>query len=417
MRILWFCNTPGLAIRYLNGKSFAGGWIDALQTEIENRSSTQLGFVFYTDAAVDEFEYGKTKYFPVKRILNTKYKRLLGKFISRVEYDENVNSFLKIIERFKPDIIHVHGTENSFGLINRKISEIPMVISIQGNLNVYSRKYFSGVSLSIIRQGVKRLFNKTLLEYKIFKKRASIESEILKDTRYVLGRTDWDRRVTRVLAPRAKYFLVDEMMRSSFHGHQWKFRTNETKIFFTTSSNSLYKGFETIIETALLLKGTYSFKWFIAGLSLNDELVQYGMRLHKIKDLDSTNIVLMGQVSAEGVVEKMLASDVYVQVSHIENSPNSVCEAMLLGLPIIASYAGGTASLIEDKKDGILVQDGDAFALAGALMELMSDDELTKRISSSACARARQRHDPKRIGDQLIDAYNSILKEHNGMNR
>jgi glycosyltransferase involved in cell wall biosynthesis len=139
------------------------------------------------------------------------------------------------------------------------------------------------------------------------------------------------------------------------------------------------------------------------------------MKLHKVKDLDAINIVLMGQVSAEAMVDKMLASDVYVQVSHIENSPNSVCEAMLMGLPIVASFAGGTASLIEDKKDGILVQDGDAFVLAGALIELVSDDELAKRISSAAYVRARQRHDPKRITEQLTSAYESILKEHKRM--
>ena len=50
----------------------------------------------------------------------------------------------------------------------------------------------------------------------------------------------------------------------------------------------------------------------------------------------------------------MLKSDIFVSASHIENSPNNVAEAMILGMPCIATFAGGTSSYIEDNKNGIL---------------------------------------------------------------
>lgn len=67
--------------------------------------------------------------------------------MGRAEYDENLPHFLKAVELFKPDIIHVHGTEFSFGLILRKVTQIPVVTSIQGNLTAYDTKYFSGLTM------------------------------------------------------------------------------------------------------------------------------------------------------------------------------------------------------------------------------------------------------------------------------
>ena len=60
----------------------------------------------------------------------------------------------------------------------------------------------------------------------------------------------------------------------------------------------------------------------------------------------------------------MLASDLYVSASHIENSPNSVAEAQLIGMPCIATGVGGTATYIEHNISGIIVPPGDPYALA-----------------------------------------------------
>jgi glycosyltransferase involved in cell wall biosynthesis len=409
MKVLWFSNTPGLANEYLKGKSFGGGWIDALQSEVEKASNCELGLVFYVDQVIDNFNFGNTSYFPVQRKFNTKLKRYKAKIVSKVEYDENVENFLAIINEFKPDIIHVHGTESPFGLIIKK-TKIPIAISIQGNLNVYKGKYFSGIEYSTIAKGLKSLMGKIVLEYRSFTKKAIIESEILKEAKYIFGRTDWDRRITRVLAPQSKYFLIDEMMRPCFYGHQWLPKKDGMTILFTTSSDSLYKGFEVIIETAILLKkNNFRFEWFVAGLSLHDELARFSMKLNGVSDLESIGIKLMGMVNAETILEKMLSSTMYVQVSHIENSPNSVCEAMLLGMPIIASYVGGTPSIVKDNETGLLIQDGDSLSLAGSIIELSAKNELAESFGKAAFKIARERHDGKRIFLNLMNAYSEII--------
>lgn len=89
----------------------------------------------------------------------------------------------------------------------------------------------------------------------------------------------------------------------------------------------------------------------------------------------------------------------------IENSPNSLCEAMLLGLPIIVSYAGGTSSILNNGEEGILVQDGYPYSLAGAIIEVANNFPMAKNVRTHA----EERHDKNKIVNNLINTYNSII--------
>jgi len=413
LRVLWFANTPGLSQQYFNAKVSGGGWISSLQREVENTPGCQLGFAFYHDSRLEPFEFKKTTYFPIQKMASSKRKRLLYRLAARTEKDENLANFLEVIESFRPDIIHVHGTENSFGLILRHIRHIPVVVSIQGNLTVYTKKYFSGMNMPGLVTQAKAGYPFFGSDYKIWTKRAEIEQEILRAAKYIFGRTDWDRRVAAVLAPGARYFPVEEVMREKFYRIQWQPGSNAVPVLFTTSSPSFYKGFEMVIDTAILLvKNNFSFAWLVAGLSEEDALVKLTLRMRGISSLAGLHIQLLGQRSEDGLAEDLLRSDVYVQVSHIENSPNSLCEAMLAGIPVIASFAGGTSSLLRDGREGILVQDGDPYALAGGLLEMIRTPGPSRQMAGAARQVAHKRHDPGAIVDGMLKAYAVIIHQH-----
>src|ERR1700730_8113410 len=114
MKVLWFANTPGLGQHYLNLKSVTGGWLTSLQAEIEKSPACTLGYAFYSDQKIKPFQFNGTSYFPVQRIAHHKRKRFYHRIAGKTEYDENINNFLSIVASFKPDIINIHGTENSF---------------------------------------------------------------------------------------------------------------------------------------------------------------------------------------------------------------------------------------------------------------------------------------------------------------
>ena len=411
MKVLWFSNTPGLGKEYLKMSVFGEGWISALQSEIENSPSIELGYVFYSDNAIPPFQFNKTKYFPVQKIANTRSKRLLYRLTSKIEYRENVDAFVRIVEEFKPDIIHIQGTENPFGLISKHIRNIPIVISIQGNLSAYSSRYFSGMKMPGWFTQIKAGYPYPQMDYALWKKRVRVEKEILSDANYILGRTHWDRRICRILAPRATYFHLEELMREKFYLAKWQQPQNSSPVFFTTSSGAFYKGLETLIDAARLLTSVhFNFTWKVAGLSENDSVVKLIKDLTSAEPFNQIHIELLGKLSEDDLISQMKAADIYVQVSHIENSPNSLCEAMLLGMPIIASFAGGTSSLIDDGKNGVLVQDGDPYVLAGALMELTNNKEKARQMGTEAMNISHQRHNAQQITSTLVNTYSEIIK-------
>ncbi|HET6252749.1 MAG TPA: glycosyltransferase family 4 protein [Puia sp.] len=422
VRVLWFANTPGLSAGYLKISLAAGGWISSLQQVVEGVEECQLGFVFYTEQAMAPFEYGRTWYYPVQPLGSSKGRRLINRVMGRAERDENLPAFLRAVEQFKPDIIHVHGTEFPFGLILREVKDIPVVVSIQGNLTVYHEKYFAGLSLPGVWRGWRTGYPFHRADYRIWKKRMEVEQEILRRTKYVFGRTDWDRRVALALAPEAEYFHVDEVIRPRFYGLDWELdrkaelgRQEGKPVFFTTSSPSIYKGFEVVIDTArVLLAMGVEFEWRVAGLKEDHPLVRLTCAARKVEDLRALNIRLTGTLAEDALVDQLMNSDAYVQVSHIENSPNSVCEAMLAGIPVIASFAGGTGSLLRDGEQGVLVQDGDPYVLAGAMQEVIRQPERYRVMAAKGRKVAQRRHDPEVIVRGMMERYREIIQKSTG---
>ena len=82
---------------------------------------------------------------------------------------------------------------------------------------------------------------------------------------------------------------------------------------------------------------------------------------------------------------------------------------MILGMPVISSFAGGTSSLIENDKDGILIQDGDPWVLAGSIKECFENYEEFIKFGRYARKKALVRHDQNSIAKNLIGIYKSIL--------
>lgn len=147
----------------------------------------------------------------------------------------------------------------------------------------------------------------------------------------------------------------------------------------------------------------------MAGLKEEDPQVRLIKKLRGVTSLEALNIRLMGALPAEELAKNLLQANAYVQVSHIENSPNSLCEAMMAGTPVIASFAGGTASLMQDGITGTLVQDGDPYVLAGGMQEIIEHPENYIRMAEAARQMAQKRHDVQTVVDQLLNAYRAIM--------
>ncbi len=98
-------------------------------------------------------------------------------------------------------------------------------------------------------------------------------------------------------------------------------------------------------------------------------------------------VVFAGQVS--DVPDRLAAASVYVMTSDYEGMPNALMEAMAIGVPVISTDCpcGGPRSIIQSRKQGILVKPRDAEKLASELDMILSDPEV--RAEMRACARKR----------------------------
>lgn len=98
------------------------------------------------------------------------------------------------------------------------------------------------------------------------------------------------------------------------------------------------------------------------------------------------------------------AFDIAVQASDSEGLPNAVLEAAAAGLPIVATAVGGTAEILTDGVDGLLVPKGDQQRLVEALGQLAVDHELRRRLGLAVRARAAE-FSPARLAEQTGALY------------
>lgn len=417
MRVLWFTNTPSLAANYLNSDIVGGGWIQSLEAELIKISSIELGIAFnIVNNNLKRFIKNQTVYYPVNRDTSkNRFQKIASNWNKSLEKENNIQPYLDIIEDFKPDIINIFGTEGPFGLIIKN-TNIPCIIHIQGNLNLTIHKWFNGITkIEVIKYSKKfRLLkgNGVYHDYFLIKKRAEREKEIFQNCKFFMGRTDWDKRISSVLSPQSNYFHCEEMMRPNFYTTQWIPKESKSEYtIITTIRNNIYKGLEMIFESKRILDSinlSHKIIWKIAGLNKSDEIVNIIERKYKSK-FSENNILLLGSLNESNLIEEMLMSDVFIHPSNIDNSPNSLCEAMLIGMPVISTYAGGIPSIVENKKDGLLVQNGDPYALAGAIKELVENRDYANRLGNTARNTATRRHNPTSIVNNLINIYNKIL--------
>jgi glycosyltransferase involved in cell wall biosynthesis len=417
MRVLWFTNTPSLGSSYLGSKRIGGTWIESLENELTSRPFIQLGITFkLTNSDVKPFTINSTRYYPVNiKLPVNKFRKTASRWTHKIDNEDNIQSYLDIIDDFKPDLINIFGTEGDFGLVIPKTS-IPCIIHFQGNLTVNNLKWYTGFTpYDLLRYSNKKILLKgegLYHDYFISKKAAKRENKIFKDCRFFMGRTDWDKRLSSVLSPGSKYFHCDEIMRPGFYSNMWQPKKEKSAFNILSIFNkNIYKGLETIMESKKILKNNYpghQIEWKIAGIKEQDEISCLVERKYKVKFKDQ-NIQLLGPLKENELIKEMLNADLFVHPSHIDNSPNSICEAMLLGMPVIGTFAGGIPSILESKKEGLLIQDGDPFSLAGAIIELIENFDYANNLGINARQKALDRHDPEKIVNNLLKIYSSII--------
>lgn len=417
MRILWITATAGnyQSPHSCSGGYNGGGWISSMQNELAKCNDVKLGVAFCRNGEPAKVEQDGVVYYPVPQHTKSKKNKIIDLLkLNDATRDEVLwpyyeQNFKAIIEDFKPDVIHIFGSELYHGLAARVAGNIPMVLHIQGLLSLYIYILLPpGISRReyiMSGKGLKGKFH--YLQYLAYWKRSVYrEKAILKAVPNVIGRTEWDRQAMAVLNPKAQYYYGGEILRDVFYEARER-QLPKIPTITTTISFPTYKGFDVILKVADILKNELrlDFQWNVYG-NIDPEFMEKHTGL-KHQDL---NVNLCGVASAETLRDALLGSTMYFHSSYIENSPNSVGEAQMVGIPVVAGRIGGTDSMVEHGRTGFLYPVTDPYMAAFYIKRLIDNTEENMAIGKKARAIALVRHDKRQIVEELLDVYKQIRK-------
>lgn len=406
MKILWI--------------SFYGSWTLPLLNRI--KTGNQVGIVIPT------LHVKQNRFYKIEQI---DYFELALKNNELYNYmsPDTFKKYQSIISSFQPDIIHIHGTEKNLAQIQNYIKNIPIAISIQGLLTGsqnYTFNFIPPKEVSVFSTIKNRLgIGGFKLMYKNVLQGKPYETDILKKGKYFIGRTYWDKAHIIFHNPKALYFHGEELLRDEFYRQaaSWDVtRCKEHSIFMPSGFNPI-KGMHHAIKTVSLLKQYFpDIRLSIPGISPKDlqrltnklwgeEYIIYCIHLIKKYQLEN-NIRFLPRLDAEGMIKEMQQAHVFLSPSSIDNSPNAVGEATMIGTPIVTTPVGGVPSILEDEKEVLFAPAGDPYMMAFQIKRIFENDELAISLSKNAHLKALKRHDRENTAAQYLRIYQEIVKKH-----
>lgn len=164
------------------------------------------------------------------------------------------------------------------------------------------------------------------------------------------------------------------------------------------------KGYLILIEAARILRdGNANVLWTIVGEGYQRPVLEQKIREYELGNF----VILEGAKPHEDIPQFLANADIFTLPCIIgddktrDGIPVSLMEAMAWQLPVVSTNIVGLPELIDSGSDGILVESGNAMALADAIQELADSPELRQRIATAAADKIDREFNSVRSARQL----------------
>ena len=421
MHVFWLVSMvlpqAALACGLDSASDVSGGWLTGQLTALQGRKDLQL-----TVACVD----GRRR----KALCGTR---------DDVTYHilPETGALPRLLREARPDLVHLWGTEYAAAsalLEAAREQNIPALVGIQGVMQDCAAHLCDGVPEAYrhstpLDRALDRLIPGAQLDklQANFNALAQSEAALLGKARHVTGRTAFDRRAVAALAPGAHYYPCNETLRPLFYqGPLWHPRNfGRAPVLLLSQGNYPLKNLHTVLQALpAILERWPDARLRIAGWPpldkgpllrpLVDRLFPYQRYCRRLAARlgVSGHIRYTGPLDAAAMRQAYLDADLFLLPSLSENSPNSLGEAMLLGLPCVASAAGGIPDMLTDGVEGRLYGAAlDADALARTVTEVLTRPDGGAALGLAARTRALDNHDPTTNAAALWGIYETIVRE------
>ena len=441
MKVLWICNIvlPVVA-KYLGCEaSNKEGWLTGLSDKIlqnrgDNHIELAVAFPIAAQGKMNRWEV------PLEQLGGKLRCYGFAEDVTHPErYCEELEAQLEeIVQDFEPDVVHCFGTEYPHTLAATRVCEPSKVlIGIQGLCKLYAESYLADLPEYVVQRATlrDRLKKDSILQQEQkFIARGKQEVEAVLNTGHVTGRTWIDKKFTTEINPKVQYHFMNETLRSNFYEGRWEPDKCEPYSIFLSQGDYPIKGLHYMLKAmpAILQKYPQA-KVYVAGNSITNyrtlkdkiKLSSYGKYIRTLLKEYSLQdkVIFLGRMNGSEMKDRYLKSSMFVCPSVIENSPNSLGEAMLLGVPCVAALCGGIPSIFTDGEDGIGYpgygapeyrdaadkEQAQADRLAEAVIAMWSDEKRRDAFTQKAVEHARRTHDGQANYERLVEIYEEIV--------
>ncbi len=410
MKVLWLCNMAPGAVK---GNKNSGLWIDSVLENLCRHKDTRIRVLFPDRGKKQGNLDWNCTYASFTTAAPTRYLPEVETF------------FAGELTSFQPDVIHIWGTEYAHTLAMMNAVEAAglldrTVIHIQGLCSVIARHYAEGVPDSVQKRATFRDLirrDNILQQQKKFVLRGEMEIQALQKARHVIGRTDWDEACVNRINPDAVYHFCNETLRQEFYEGGWQYESCRKHRVFASAGNYPVKGFHYLLEAfaevvkyypdaTLAVPGKGCFHGGKLRRSSYQKYLAQLIREYHLKD----KVEFLGKLSAAQMKENYLKANVFALPSTIENSPNSLGEAMLLGVPCVAADVGGVSTMLTHRTEGYVYQGTAPYMLAHYIMDVFAMEDRAEKMGAEAARHASATHDPKTNMQTLLDIYQALAK-------
>lgn len=413
MKLMILCNMVPGAIRVAMGKKDNGSglWLDHVLSDLVKIPDINISVLCRGDSEITGEVSSKLSFMVFREEK------------PQIYYAELEQKFINAITSFEPDVIHIWGTEygHTLAMVNaaeRKNLLDHVVLSIQGLISVYTPCYEAGLPRRVVHsQTIRDLLRHDgiLQQKKVYGIRGELELQALSKARHVIGRTHWDYYWTEKINPKRVYHFCNETLRDAFYSDSWNYSACQKHSIFASSCAYPIKGFHFLIEAlAEVIKQYPDATVTVPGggyypKNLKDSLRMQAYQRYMLKLTNrlglKEKVFFTGHLTEEGMKAQMMRANVFVLPSVIENSPNSLGEAMLLGVPCVASDVGGVSTMITPE-EGIIIRDSSE--LAQAIMKIFAMQDKAEQMGELAAKHARMTHNPEKNLKDLLAIYEQI---------
>lgn len=412
MKVLWLCNmVPGAVKKIITGKEGNGLWVDHVLQDLRALDDMEIRILCPYKREKD----GNLDNWCSFRTFRTKEPY---KYLPELE-----QWFELELAEYRPDVIHCWGVEYAHALAMTNAAQKTgyldrMAVSIQGLCCYIADHYCEGIPHSVqcsftLRDFLRR--DNIAMQQKKFRLRGELEKQTLGKVKHIIGRTHWDRGCTQIINPDARYHVCNETLRDPFFRDAWQYENCRKHHVFAPSCSYPVKGFHHLLEAFAEVVRVYpdatlavpGKSYLKAGFLRRGSYQKYLADLTRRLGLEE-KIEFLGGLDAEGMKKACLEANVFAMPSTIENSPNALGEAMILGVPCVAADVGGVTTLMTHNTEGYIYQSTAPYMLAYFIKTVFSQEEQAAAMGVAAKEHALKTHDPQQNLRDLLKIYEEI---------